>query len=262
MGPGVWDIVIFLIDGFVFILIGLQLPIDPRAICADMRAGRADRPRPGGQPDRDRRPDRVGLPGDLPAALVQRQDPGARPVPAAAGRLRRVAGPACAAPCRSRRPWRCRWTPLPGARPAHLPDLLRHPRHAGRPGPDAALAGPAARARGRSRHGRRGDALPARRPSTPPSTGSTTSPTSTPTTSSSSTSSRRATATRRATSGRTPRARATSPSRSYWSTSRSGRRSSRPSARRSSGCATTGSSATRCCAVERDLDLEVLRSGA
>ena len=31
MGRGVWDIVIFLINGFAFILIGLQLPVDPRA---------------------------------------------------------------------------------------------------------------------------------------------------------------------------------------------------------------------------------------
>ena len=52
---------------------------------------------------------------------------------------------------------------VPRARPADLPDVLRHPRHARRPGADAALDRRAARAGGRPRHrARGGDGAPGR----------------------------------------------------------------------------------------------------
>ena len=70
----------------------------------------AHRARGGGQPDRHRGPDRVGLPGDVPAAPAQRQDPASASPAAAAERCSSWPGPACAASCRSRRPSPCRWT--------------------------------------------------------------------------------------------------------------------------------------------------------
>ena len=84
MGRGVWDIVIFTINGFAFMLIGLQLPSIAGGL-ATYPHGRADRLGRGDQPDGHRRPHRVGLPGDLPAAHAEREDPGARPVPASRG---------------------------------------------------------------------------------------------------------------------------------------------------------------------------------
>ena len=105
----------------------------------------------GDQPDGHRRPDRVGLPGDLPAALAQRADPGSATRTRRPGTSSSSPGRGCAAWSRWRPRWRCRSTRWPSrARPDHLPDLLRHPRDARRAGPDAAVAHPPPR-------GRRGD---------------------------------------------------------------------------------------------------------
>ncbi len=245
MGRAVWDIVI----------VHHQQPrlhAHRPAAAVDPRAPRPARPdpdrlRPRDQPDRDRDPDRVGLPGDLPAAppeqAIRERDPSPSPkavfVISWAGMRGAVSlAAALALPIDVRFPQRdlvifltfCVILATLVGQGLTLPALIRRlglvgrhraghggvPRPAGR---GRRGARPADRSRGRvpgpSRAGR-----PARGPGT---------------------------STRRATSGRTATGRATRTSRSGSTTSRSGPPSSTPSARRSSGCATTGSSATRCC---------------
>ena len=107
MGTGVWAVVYFLIDSFVFMLIGLQLPLIVGNLSA-YGAPPADRSGSGGEPDGDPRADPLDLPDDLPAV----------PVHPVAGRCstrhRRATpssscrGPGCAAPCRWPPRWPCR----------------------------------------------------------------------------------------------------------------------------------------------------------
>ena len=109
-GFAVWEILVFLLNATLFILIGLQLPVitDGLDAYSTRRAGRLLSARLRGG---DRHALRLHLHGALP-------DPRARP-PAraarAAGRARASAscrhGPGCAARCRSRRPSRCRSKP-------------------------------------------------------------------------------------------------------------------------------------------------------
>ncbi len=97
--------VIFLINGFVFMLIGLQLPAIAEGL-SDGRTAEALGIALVVSLDRGRDPDRVGLPRHVPAAPPVPEPAGARPVPAVAGGVRRLVGRACAASSRLRRPWR------------------------------------------------------------------------------------------------------------------------------------------------------------
>ncbi len=109
MGQGVWSVLSFLINSFVFMLIGLQLPrvlegLSDRSAQELVLLGAAR------EPGRDRGPHRVGLPRDVRAAHAQREDPGARARAAAPERRSSSPGPGCAAPCPLRPPLPCRWT--------------------------------------------------------------------------------------------------------------------------------------------------------
>ena len=135
---------IFLINSFVFMLIGLQLPASSRGL-SDWSAqelvllGWAC--------------DSLAVivarivwvfPGDLPAAAAQREDPGARAGADAPERVRRGVGRHARRRLPGGRP-RPATARLPAARPHHLPHVLRHRRDARRAGPDAAVADPPAR---------------------------------------------------------------------------------------------------------------------
>jgi hypothetical protein len=142
MARSVWNVLVFLLNSLVFMLIGMQLSDMPDRLARYSTAqligwGLADQR--GGDPGALR----LGVPGRrLPAALrlPARCAPPSRACAGASWAS--SAGAACAASSRWRRRWRCRRR-CPAAapsrtRPDHLPDLLRHRRHAGRPGPDAA----------------------------------------------------------------------------------------------------------------------------
>ena len=125
-----------------------QLPVHAHRPPIAVRGGgpdglqhrRARRARGRGQPDRDRRAVRLGLPGDLPAQAaecrIRERDPapprGAVVIIGMGRDARRglARGGAVAAG---------RAVGLPGARSDHLPDVLRDPRDARRPGADAAV---------------------------------------------------------------------------------------------------------------------------
>ena len=108
-GTAAWQVLLFLINGTVFILIGAQLrsvapgPRRVHARAAD-RAGRRD------LRGRDRRPDPVGLPGHLRPAGAQRRDPRRASRTRRHGTCSSCRGPGCAASCRSLRRWHCRCT--------------------------------------------------------------------------------------------------------------------------------------------------------
>ena len=91
----------------------VRISVDRPRVAVDPRGARAARPRlralrVAGQRDRDRRAHRLGLSGDVSAALAEPRGC------ASAIRCRRGSpspcwdGPACAASCRSRSRWRCR----------------------------------------------------------------------------------------------------------------------------------------------------------
>ena len=73
-GRGVWSVLLLLFNGLVFILIGLQLAVDPRADHRH-RMAVADRVLGRGQWGRDRGPADLRADRDLPAAPPEPQDP-------------------------------------------------------------------------------------------------------------------------------------------------------------------------------------------
>ena len=77
-GVAGWQILLFLINGSVFILIGLQLPTILSGLGRYSPAELIGLAR-GRVRDHDHRPYRVGLPRHLSAAEAEREDPGARP---------------------------------------------------------------------------------------------------------------------------------------------------------------------------------------
>ena len=124
-GYAVWEIVTFLLNSALFVLVGLQLPADRRRDLRDRRRRRSLRDGAADRGDGDRDPDHVGLPVHLPAAAAVGHDPPARALPALAphpaGRLdrdarRRLAGRGARAAADDRRRG-----PLSRARPDHLP---------------------------------------------------------------------------------------------------------------------------------------------
>ena len=161
MGFGVWQTVIWLINATVFMLIGLQLPSILEAVLADHAPRGAAGPGPGGERDRDHRPDRVGLPGHVPATVLQQEPAGARPVSAGTGRVHHLVGRHARGRVAGRglRPA----AGLPVARPHPVPHVLRDRRDPRRAGPDAALAHPPPGRAGARRAGRGGGPRPARR---------------------------------------------------------------------------------------------------
>ena len=146
-GAAFWDVLTFILNSVLFALVGLQLPhvVEALEVAAVGRGGGGGgrglahgraRPDPLGVPVHARAEARA-LARERRARVAQRLDRGLGRD--ARGRLARG---------RARDPAR-------GAepRPAHLPHLRRHPRHARRPGAHARAADPAARRRGR-RHRR------------------------------------------------------------------------------------------------------------
>ena len=104
-GDAVWEIVVFLLNALLFVLIGLQLPVildelsgEPAGTLLALRGDRVG--------DRDPRSHRLGLPDDVPPAVGKPADPRARPVPALAvsrihllgGHARRGVARGCARP--------------------------------------------------------------------------------------------------------------------------------------------------------------------
>ena len=117
-----WDLIIYLIEGLVFLLTGLQArTLLEKAHCVlDPRPADRDRDHHG---DRDRRALRLGVPGDLSAALAEPVAARARSF-AALARIRSCwRSPACAASCRSprRSPFRSR---PPAGEPFPYRDLI------------------------------------------------------------------------------------------------------------------------------------------
>ena len=109
-----WTMIQFLLESFIFMLVGLELPYVLRALRL-AHAGRADRVRRGRRAHRDRRPP------DLHASPRCRCcGSGAAVGESRAGphgdRRRSSAGPPCAAVTRWSSPWRCRSRPLPARR--------------------------------------------------------------------------------------------------------------------------------------------------
>ena len=86
LASGVWQMVIFVLNGLVFILIGLQLPTILGELRATWTPRAARDPRRRRQPDRDRGAHGLGLPRHVPAALARSRPEGAGPVTAAADR--------------------------------------------------------------------------------------------------------------------------------------------------------------------------------
>ena len=230
----------------------LRVPADRRPAAIDPRCahrlpgGPAHRARAGDQPDRDRRPDRVGLPGDLRAALGQRQAPGARPDPAGRGDLRHLLGGD--ARCRLARRGTLAAVRRAGSPAADLPDAVRDPGDPRRPGPDPAVDRQATRGRVRLGHragvaGRPGGGHRRRTRAARPAGDRVSRPPR----------ARRQPPSRARArgdphgGGRRGRATSTRPPRNGSSTRRSGWRWSPRSAMRSSVCATTASSGTTPC---------------
>ena len=151
-GQGFWEVVTFLLNVLLFGLVGLQLrPVldglsGTERLVARRRGG-ADRARG------DRAPDRVGLPGDLRAALAVPAHPRARPVPAVAiPGVRRLERHARRGDDRSGAAHPAETdagAPLPGPRPDRLLRVRGRARDARRPGPVASGGDPRAPARGR-----------------------------------------------------------------------------------------------------------------
>ena len=157
LGKSTWKMVIFVVNGLAFLLIGLQLP----TVISDLESYE-----PGelvglghcGLADRDRRQAGLDLSRHLSPSLAHPIGGPSRPG---------ATGPRSPHP-RLGRHARCRLPvrgpgapadagPIPRPRPRHLPHLHRDPRDADRPGADPAVAHPVPRGRGR-RHGRtRGD---------------------------------------------------------------------------------------------------------
>ena len=178
-GVAIWEILTFLLNAMLFLLVGLQLPS-----VLDRLSGHTGGELVGlGAPDQ-RGGDRRAAPVDVPGPVRRDhgrpagEDDGPRRAPPAE-RLAARAGRACADRCRSppRSPSRSRSTPggpLPGPRADHLPDVRGDPRDARRPG---AHARPADHRRfgcrrRRNRGARGADRPPAAWPR-PASTGST-----------------------------------------------------------------------------------------
>ena len=95
----VWRLIIFLLEGVVFLLVGLQL----RELVSDLETGPGHHGpgHRGGLRHAGRGPVRLDVPGDLPGPAVP-ADPGPRAAAAARGADRASPGPACAA-----------WSPWP-----------------------------------------------------------------------------------------------------------------------------------------------------
>ena len=146
-----WDLIIYLIEGFVFLVTGLQartlLERRPHDFpLRDLLVATADH-----RGDRDRGALRLGVSGDLSAALAEsrrsrRRDPSPPWQMAVRARLHRRArrglarrGAGDSAHDRERRA-------VSASRPDPVRHLRRHHHHAGRPGTDAAGRDPLARA--------------------------------------------------------------------------------------------------------------------
>ena len=178
-GDAVWQIITFLLNSFLFLLIGLQLP----TILDDLRGADLDTDDLlvyGGVVTATVIVTRHRLDLRLPVLCRTSSEPGVdRPLKRAHGRDRRP-GWACAAPSRSPPRSRSPPSPTPAPRFDRAPRdpvlrLLRDPRHARAAGPHAAVADPPARRRGRRQRrpraggarppaGRRGGARADRRP--------------------------------------------------------------------------------------------------
>ena len=135
-GDAFWEILTFLLNALLFVLVGLQLRADPRP---DRRAL-----------DTRRFGDAaivalavlairiVWVPSSPTCRAGFPPRAGARSVPAVAGARRSFPGPGSAAASRSPRRSPSSRPSLPRARSDRLPHLRRDSRHARRPGPDAA----------------------------------------------------------------------------------------------------------------------------
>ena len=142
LANGAWEIVVFILNGFAFMLIGLQLKVTAAGLIGHTPAELA-RPVDRHLADRDRDALRADHPGRRRAALVddRRRGPRARPAGDLVGDRHRVGRsarrrlPGLGAGAAAR---------LSGAQPADLPDLRGDHGHARRAGPHAAVAAPAA----------------------------------------------------------------------------------------------------------------------
>ena len=158
-----WDLIVYLIEGFVFLVTGLQArTLIEKAHDFPARANCCSRPRVT-DGDRHRRALRLGVSGDLSAALAHpvaapsaiRRRRGRQPFFLAFTGVRGVVSLAAALAIpythRQRRA-------VPAPRPDPVRHLRRHHHHAGRPGPDAAggdRAGSASTSIGKTEHRRR-----------------------------------------------------------------------------------------------------------
>ena len=236
-GQGVWAVLIFLINSFVFMLIGLQLPIVLRGLSTRSAS------------------ELIGLGAIVSVTVIVARIVWVYPAtylprflnprlrardPSPPARAIFVVGLGGDARCRLARRGPGPAAGVPRARPHHLSRLLRHRGDARRPGPDAALDHPPVGHRGRIGRRPRGGCGPpgggpggaraagraGRRVSGPPRAGGSAAvavrPRGGPC------------------PGRRRRRRPMPPNRSASTTSPSASRWSPPSARRSSGSATTG----------------------
>ena len=158
-GIAVWEIIFFVLNGLLFTLVGLQLPVILDAL-SGRSAARLMLYAVLVTRRRDRRPLPLGLPGYVPAPAPSPGGAGRRRRRPVEGRHRhRLVGHA-----RRRLPGRGarlaaddrRRHPVPQPRADHLPHLLGHPRHAAAPGPDPADAHPHASAARRRAGGQGG----------------------------------------------------------------------------------------------------------
>ena len=143
-----WDLVIYLVEGLLFLLTGFQMRLAVREI-EGVSAGRDPVRHRAGHGHRDRRAVRLGLSRHLSAAALEPAPAGARSQPAMAkhlrDRLHRRArrGVACrgagAAACAAE------WRRVPASRPDPVRFLRRHLHHAGRTGVGPAAGGAMAR---------------------------------------------------------------------------------------------------------------------
>ena len=144
-----WDLIVYLIEGLVFLLTGLQaraLIDEPHVFSIrDLLIAMAL-----DDADRDRGALHLGVSGHLHSALAQPVVAQARSVAALARAVLARRSPACAAWCRSPPRLAIPYTlangaPFPHRELIQYRDLRRHHLHAGRPGPDAADGGALAR---------------------------------------------------------------------------------------------------------------------
>ncbi|MEJ7802924.1 MAG: cation:proton antiporter, partial [Candidatus Limnocylindria bacterium] len=144
LGASTWKMVIFVVNGMAFLLIGLQLP----TVTSDIDGYQLGDHRHGscGIADRHSGQACVGLPGHVRPALAlpivgstRPRSTNRSPADPWVGRHARCGipgrGSGAAVTDRCRRPATGPW-------PRHLPRVQRHPRHAHRPGPHVTCAHP------------------------------------------------------------------------------------------------------------------------